>query len=499
MALQESRLGREGLRPAASPVDTFVQPAKETSLLALADGLSNFAPVVGRVSEAIREKSLRIAAERGAEDTAAAIQSGETPGDVVSRINPAASSAYKEAAKKQAAQLAAFNYGSALNKHMTENLNSETDLDSFNAKVDEFSKEWEANNTPEGDGEFFRHFSRQAAVLRANNVAQMSWRIGERKRLQTEEEFGAVVAVAVKAEYDWTKEEGREGRVHQAVSVLRERAFRMGIPGSRINELIFENVSSQAIADGNPDLAEALYMVPTGQDGKATLGGIPAYGEKIARAYHAAELTRNNMENADKEKKKGEPDKIRQSLNTFMLDAIEGGQDPARVNITPFLRAMNDVDSQQVDDLIALKQSHVQNQRRTTLPAIEQELSNNIYNPEIKWGHNELFKAWRDGGMSTDTYNEYRKKIDQRDQIRATRKGADPDTLMAQARRVINENIDALNLGDGARVVKGQLQRQLREQMYEWLATEDGKKANPAAVKAHATELADSLTVNYKP
>lgn len=496
-----SRLGRESLRPAANPVDTYVQPKKETSLLSLAEGLSNFAPAVGKVAEQLHENSMKRAAEEGAENISVDVNSGKTPAEAVARINPAASKEYREAAKKQAAQLAAFNYGASLNDYMTAELSDETDLDSFNKKVDEFSADWVKKNTPENDGEFVRYFQRQAAALRANNVSQMAWRVGEKKRLKTEEEFGQLVGAAVNAELTTTKPEGRQDRVNQAVGALRQRAFDMGVRGSRVNELIFENISNVGIADGNPDLVKLLLDVPTGPDGTATLGGIPSYREKIARAYHAAEVTENNNANTKDPIKKAKADAVLAKLNTLLIAAHESGIEPSTVPVTDLLKEMNGIDPTRLDDMFAMRQSFSLGHKRETLPVIEAELYDHLYDPDQRWGQTELLRAKQDGGMSNDTYLKFRKLIESRDRVRVARKGATPEAMMADARRIIGENVDAMGLGadpNAARIVKGSFRRKLRTQMYEWLGTPEGEKSSPQQIRDHARLLAESITADMK-
>lgn len=495
--VQDSRLGREGLRPAATPVDTFVRPQRDTNLISLAESLSSIAPVVGGLASTLRQKKQERDAERGAEDVSVEMQGGKSAGDALATVNPAKSGAYKAAAKKQASQLAAFNYGSALNTYMTENLADETDLGEFNRKVDTFTQAWVKGNTP-ADGEFLRGFQRQAAAIRQNAVQQMSWRVGERKRQQTEEEFGTLVGKAVDGEFNWTAPEGRDARIAGAVGSLRERAFAMGIRGSRINQLIFDNISALAIAQGKPELADTLFNVPTGPNGSVKLGDIPEFKQKIAAASHAAEVNANRRDTAKIQKRADNSDNILSQMQGALITAIESGLDPATVDITPYKKLMNDPESGDPDKVAGLesaRQAFLVGHKRETVPVIEESLLERMYDPDHPLGKKELLDTFLRGGMGNDTYLKFHRLIDSRDKVRAARKALRPDQLMGEGMRMVGENVDGSGLaGETGNIMKGRIRKLLRQQMYEWLETEEGMKADAEAVRAHGRLLAETLT-----
>jgi hypothetical protein len=467
----ESRLGREQLRPAAAPQDTFEAAPRDSSLLSLAESLKDFAPAVGGVMQAVQQNRKEKAREQEVERTEE---------------------------QRQAAQLSAFNMGLELEKHL-ESLSGETDPNKINEAATEFVQEWELKGAT-GNANFdLKQYRAQAEAVRQRIVGQATDRASQERKKQTEQQFGELVGAAVKAETNWSKPEGRRERIAGAANVLRERAFSMGIKGSRLNELMFESIAGIAIGTGNPELAESMADIPTGPNGSSRLGDIPEYQEKIARAVNAAEAMQDRSEKADDKKKKDEGDGILQAMNAAILQAMERGEDPAGFAIAPFKQMMNNIDSNRVNELETMRQSFSQGFKRETVPVIEESVIHDIYDPETPLTLQGLYERFELGGMSGDTYLKLRSKIESRDRVRATRKGARPDLLMTEGLRMIGEITDGLGGNADIRArIKGQLRSQLRTEFYEWLTTEEGQKASPENARAHARLLAETLTADFK-
>lgn len=466
----ESRLGREWLRPVASPVDTFQAPARNNSLLSLAESLRDFAPAVGGVLSAVEQNRKEKAREQEQE---------------------------RKEDERQAAQLSAFNMGLQLEAHLQETLAGETDPNRVNQAATEFMQRWETE-TATGNANFdLRTFRAQAEAVRQRVVAAAADRALQERERQREQTFGQLVGAAVKAETDWTKEEGRAERIASAVSTLRERGFAMGIRGSRLNELIFENVAALAIGTGNPELAESMADIPTGPNGSARLGDIPEYREKIAAAVNRAEANANRKETADLKNRREMGDTVLQAMNAGIITALEQGIDPASLDITVFKEQMNEIDPTRVGEVEAVRQSFAQGYKRQTLPVIEEGLTEELYDPDSPLTLQGLYERFELGGMSYQTYLKFRRLIEQRDRIRTTRRSVRPDLLMTEALRIIGEKVDGMGAdADVGRALKGRLRSQLRAEMYAWLGTDEGQKATPEAARAHARLLAETLTAN---
>jgi hypothetical protein len=484
---QDSRLGREGPRPAASPVDTFVQPARESNLISLAESLKDLSPAVGNLAVALRQNKLERDAERDAAEVSQAMSEGATAAEALERRNSAA-------AKKQAAQLSAFNYGAALNTFVTEQLQDETELPEFNRKIDEFTRQWKEQNAPAGDGAFIRGFEPQAAAIRQNLVQQMSWRVGERKRQQTEQDFGLLVGKAVQQEMDTTRSEGRQERAVGAINALRQQAFDMGIRGSRINTLIFENISSIGVADGRPELVNLLFDAPTGTDGTAKLGDIPEFREKIARASIQAESNANRREVSDLNKKKQDSDKILGDMQTALIEHVAAGQDPASFNILEYARLMNRVDPTRVNDLEAARGAFSRGFNRSTEPVIENQLTARVFGTEDRLSKPDLLEYLKNGQIGADTFRRLYGDIERRDRIRATRQGPTLEALSSGGRRIISDALNAVGLEpDDTRIIRGEMYVKLNKQFSEWLDSEEGKAASPTDAREYARGLAEIL------
>jgi hypothetical protein len=465
----ESRLGRAQLSPVASPSDTFHQPAADSSLLSLAESLKDFAPAVQGVMSAVQQNRKEKEREQEIE---------------------------RKEDERQAAQLSAFNMGLELEKHL-ESLSGETDPNKLNAAASEFVQEWELRET--GNAAFdLRTFRAQAEAVRQRVVAPAADGALKEAQKQREQQFGALVGAAVKAETNWTKPEGREERISGAVNVLRERGFSMGIRGSRLNELIFENVSSLAISTGNADLAASMADIPTGPGGSSRLGAIPEYQSKIAAAVNAAEAQAHRLETNKMKQDKEVADAHLAAMQAGLLAEIEAGHDPAGTDISFFLKAMNETDPTRVDELIAVRNAFATGFKRQTVPIIEEQLTEDLYDPQSPLTLQGLYERFELGGMSSDTYLKFRRQIESRDRVRATRKGARPDLLMTEGLRMVGEIVDGMGGNSDIRQrIKGQLRTRLRTEMYEWFSSEEGQKASPENARAHARLLAETLTADF--
>src|ERR1043166_7835872 len=156
----DSGIPQPELRPAASPIDTFVHTDAGQQTEQLAQGLAQLSPALGRFSDVLTEKQAQADYEAGSQKARELSQSAKSFKDAIQagKITPNQSPWFMAGLKEQFGRLAAdrMNFEFLTAAAQDENLQTTTNPADFDAFYSKFLGQWQQNNLdPDSRDRFF--------------------------------------------------------------------------------------------------------------------------------------------------------------------------------------------------------------------------------------------------------------------------------------------------------------------------------------------------------
>lgn len=373
-SLDSLAIDRPGLRPVASPVDTFTQTGAGQHLLQLAQGLSSLAPGVAQYADITAKQSSEKDKAQGQADAREYAASGKSYSDAQrdGKISSADNPWYRLGFKEAIGQVHAYKFGSDFQKEVQNKLADATDTADFDAVAGNFRADWlKKNGASAQDLGFSNGFGPLADSIVANARSAFVAAADGKMRQQSYEAHTAAMTATIDHELDaGTPEPARIESIHMMLG----RALASGMDNVTANNAAIAAITNAAIARGDSSILDmmkgigagptALFDRPSARDAYHKALTIIA-GEKqsawgIAREHVAAERT----------------DRVRTAYTTASQSLYDAGKDAGGVDISEAIKTLNADDPGAAANLTDLKKSVVANAYNGNPATFNQEYSN---------------------------------------------------------------------------------------------------------------------------
>lgn len=312
-----------GIQPRATPVDTYVSPAKpemDIRLLELANAWSDVQPGLTRFAQQRVAKYNEDEAARGRK---AALESKQAFKEAVKsgQIPAGASPWFKVGYERQKATVTSLQFKQQLmDEYQKGDLAGVDDPRAVSKWMQDKTQKWlEENPDVQSNPEFERIFSVMGPQIHENlqntHAAERSKRIEQEVIQDTDFMLGATLDNA----YD---EFGNTNpNLGQELATIVGEQVSNGLSGPVANKLVAESVIRKAVQEGDVTLLDLLNEVPSGS---GTVGQIGYVKDAVTRARD--QITYNNTENHKIQSLKAEEDKkilidsLRSSAQQKLID-----------------------------------------------------------------------------------------------------------------------------------------------------------------------------------
>lgn len=261
------------LKPAAAPVDTFVQPAAGKDLEQLAQGLAQLSPALGRFSDVIAKQTADADFSKGQQKARDLAQSATSFRDAIrsGAIMPSESPWFMAGLHEQFGRLAADRMNFDLMNAMTqdENLQTTTDPADFDKFLTQFTGQWQKDNldATQRDSHFDQGFGAKSDAYIADAQRTFASQLGSRvQHFAGDGHFSEVMNTIL-------TESGRHTSPDQIaldISGLMDRAVNgMGSSGELINQRTVDAVVATAKRLNDSSILDLLDHIQTGKADKS--------------------------------------------------------------------------------------------------------------------------------------------------------------------------------------------------------------------------------------
>lgn len=262
-----SGLGLAGIKPAASPVDTFVRTNEGDQLDQLARGLSVVAPAMGRFSDTLAQKRAEVDFETGIKTAREVAEKAKTAREAIQKglIRPNESEWFMAGLHEQFGRLGAdeFNFAFLTALATDEQMQTTTDPADFNRFYSEQRQKWESEHLTKEDRNlsFEKGFGSKADAYLADAQRSFAASLGNRVMQFSLDNHFAEVKNAVKVEM---KRGLPLTEIGKAVTALNDDAIRRGVSGSLLNARTSEAVIAAAVELKDITILDILKDVKSG-------------------------------------------------------------------------------------------------------------------------------------------------------------------------------------------------------------------------------------------
>src|SRR5665213_2728565 len=304
-ALRQDTIEPEGVRPVASPVDTFVDTNGGNQLSQLARSLSSVSPEVGQLSDFLDQKGKQQDQTQAQADVSKAVRNGaQTYADAVKSgaIPASASPFYRMYAQKQMGQLMAGKMASDMEADGTQAMAGATSMAAVDKYMQQYQSNWIKAHNATGDTAWTEGFNPHANAAMAELRSRASEAVGKNLEVQTQ--------ATINAEND--------------------QAIAAGMSGTQVN-----SATSQALRDSAEAASDTSYL----NLAKGIKAGTGTLQDTDAFAQTHAYIVRSQMEadNAAHEAKVRASDDVRSTQMTLGINALDANPN---ADIRPMVAAL---------------------------------------------------------------------------------------------------------------------------------------------------------------
>lgn len=264
----DSPVGAAALRPAAAPVDTFVQTSEGKSLEQLAQGLAALSPALGRFSDVLSQRKAEgdyAAGQKKARDLA---QSAKDFKDAIKNgsITPNQSPWFMAGLREQFGRLAAdrMNFEMLSSMVQDETMQTSTNPADFDKFAQDFTQKWQENNLDPSsrDLHFEKGFGSKADAYLADAqrtfVSQLAGRV---TKYAGDGHFSEVINNVMA---EWGRHTSPE-TIGAAITDLNDAAVARGMGGDLVNKMTIDAVISAAKRTNDPEMLHLLDHIWSGK------------------------------------------------------------------------------------------------------------------------------------------------------------------------------------------------------------------------------------------
>jgi hypothetical protein len=346
----DSGISPAGLKPAASPVDTFVQTDEGKKLDQLAQGLATLAPALGRFSDTLAKRSAEENFAAGQKKARELAQSAKDFKEAIRNglITPDKSPWFMAGLREQFGRLAAdrMNFDMMVAAAKDENLQTTTNVADFDSFAQKFVQGWQQQNLNDGDRDahFERGFGSKTDAYLADQQRQFAAQLAGRVvRFAGDGHFSEVLnSILV--------EQGRPVDVTAmgaSITSLNDAAVARGMGGNLVNQMTVDAVVAAAKRYNDPSILNILDHVGTGptnaKGGRAMLSTTRYGAKEVDDAQNQIASDNQSQNNRDYENqqraKQGQVDTIIGQAVT----ALDQSRDPHSVDLKALRAAMGAV------------------------------------------------------------------------------------------------------------------------------------------------------------
>lgn len=316
----DSPVGAAALRPAAAPVDTFVQTAEGKSLEQLAQGLAALSPALGRFSDVLSQRKAEGDFAAGTKKARELSESAKTFKEAIKNglITPNQSPWFMAGLREQFGRLAAdrMNFEMLTTMANDETMQTSTNASDFDAFAQNFTQQWQENNLDPGnrDLHFEKGFGSKADAYLADAQRTFAAQLAGRVVKYAGDGHFSEVLNNVMAE--WGRHATPE-TIGASITELNDAAVARGMGGDLVNKMTIDAVISAAKRTNDPEMLNLLdHIMSNKADSKGkrpslssiTYGAKALYGDENSPGAFveiaAENQTRNSREHAAAELKK---------------------------------------------------------------------------------------------------------------------------------------------------------------------------------------------------
>jgi hypothetical protein len=420
----DSGISPAGLKPVASPVDTFVKTDEGRKLEQLAQGLAQLSPALGRFSDTLAKRSAEENFAAGQKKARELAQSAKSFKEAIrsGMITPNQSPWFMAGLREQFGRLAAdrMNFEMMVAAAQDETLQTTTDPADFDAFAQKFTQQWQETNLNEEDRDahFEQGFGSKTDAYLADQQRQFAAQLAGRVvRFAGDGHFAEVLnSILV--------EQGRPVDVTAmgaSITGLNDAAVARGMGGDLVNQMTIDAVVAAAKLYNDDSI---LHILEHTRGGKAdNRGNRPflsntRYGAKAiedAQNEIASDNQAQNSRNyeAQQRAKQGEVDTIIGQA----VAALDQSRDPHSVDLKALRAAMTAVAPEKVPLLHQLQDAW-SDRTLTDDPLQVASAFRRVYTPnegEHATSLEDASALLADRGISVTTYRGLVNEIIQRD------------------------------------------------------------------------------------
>lgn len=380
--VQVGDLSQPNLRPAAAPVDTFVQTNGGQGLKQLAAGLAGIVPTLNRWSDNLAERDQQSKLDAGrakarelggeAKTLAAAVKDGKIP--------EAANPWFRAGLQEQIGRVAADQWGAQLTVDLANDpaMQNSTNVADFDSFVQSHRQKFMEQNSLGGQDRFFTNgFGSMSDAYIHNERNQFAADVARRVVTQNDQAVGSRVYAGVRASLDNHID---AATIAEDLTHLADEQYRLNPKGGeRINRTITEAV----VRLGKDRLdssfvRDILSKVKTGVTDKTgnrlTLDTTQNTGDAIRDAEQwigDAKAHQWDLENR-REKHEAEP------IMDEFIKTLSTAKDPAEIDMKPFIERMAKADPTGIETLKQLRRTWVEGTFEGN-PRVEAEMYRRVF------------------------------------------------------------------------------------------------------------------------
>jgi hypothetical protein len=354
MAVGQTGLTPQILRPRAAPTDSFVRSGEGQQLAQLAAGLAQFAPALMRFGGELQDRQNqrdKIAGENRAREIAA---SGKTYRQAIEQglIKPEQSPWFRVGAYETFGRTGAYKYDADLKVALAESPVAEsTKPDDFDAFEGEFRTKWMKEHLGETpDAYLLNAFGAQADTLVNGLRVNFAEQAGGRLVKQTGEAFHAEVFSILK---DGHEKELTVAQMAAGVQQAIARQVAVGMNKSIANQLVASAVASAAKATNDASfLRPVLGLIKIGT---GSLEGT-SYGAKLAEEAENEIAAVNQSRQTAEYMQRERMEKLAvEGITSKLVEALNGAANPALVDLKPFIAQVSKIDPSKAETYLGMR------------------------------------------------------------------------------------------------------------------------------------------------
>jgi hypothetical protein len=268
----DSGISAPALKPAASPVETFVQPNAGKQVEQLAQGLATLAPSLGHLSDVLSQRKSEADFSAGQQKARELAQNAKDFKEAIrqGKITPNQSPWFMAGLREQFGRLAAdrMNFEMLSAAAQDDTLQSSVNPADFDSFVQKFTQQWQHDNLNEGDRDlhFEQGFGSKADAYVADAQRQFAAQLAGRVvKFAGDGHFSEVINNVMT---EWGRHTSPE-QIGAGITDLNDAAIARGMSGDLVNQMTVDAVIAVAKRTNDSSLLGLLDHIRSGkQDSK---------------------------------------------------------------------------------------------------------------------------------------------------------------------------------------------------------------------------------------